>query len=153
MNENELKILRLFNKTQGIEKMGEGDFDTLCEKMGLPKKGWEEISRGFQDGNFDHLYYEGKHYYSYIVDPLTDTDTMLIFQTHGQRNHKQLIDIVNRYYQTLDLLREKPFEEKTCWECGRKFTFLSMEWDKELPTWEAFERAMDCWKDSHCGCK
>ncbi len=153
VSDEDKKILTLFKKSQGIEKMGMGDFETLCKAFEIPKDDWKEISSGMVEGNFDHLYYKGQNYYSYILDPLYDRNPVLMFQSHGQRNHQQLVEIVNRFFQVERLLIwGKPFEKKKCWECGKEFTFLDIAWQENLPAWRGFERAMDCWEDNHCGC-
>ena len=143
------KIIDTFKRVYGIEKIGMGYFKTLYRDFDLPIEGWNEISSGVMEGNFDHLYFKGRNYYSFVIDPYYSSEEILVFETKNRKSYEELVDITHLFFRIITLNGEV---EKTCWECGRKFGFFDILGDEEASPKKNFERAISYWEDSYCGC-
>jgi len=144
------KIIDTFKRVYGIEKIGIGNFKNLYKDFGLPSQGWEEISSGVMEGNFDHLYFNGRNYYSFVIDPFYTSEEIIIFETKNRKTYSELVYMTHLFFRIIVLKEEEA--EKTCWECGRKFGFFDILGDEETSPKKNFERAISHWEDSHCGC-
>lgn len=143
------KLIELYKKNAGVDNIGIGYFKEVCFAFGIPSEGWEEISSGIVQGNFDHLEFNGFHYYSYVIDPLEDINIVMIFKTKEKKDHTQLVKMVNLWN---DLQRVDPTQVKRCWECGKEFTFWDIRWKKDLPPLDALQRVVDDWFDNYDRC-
>ena len=149
MTEFEKKLMEWWKKANGVVRAGVGDLSTVKEKFGLRDE--RVISEGMWEGNFSEWKTADGHYaYTFIYDPLHDTNEVVCWVVRGRRNHAQLVQMWRTFakiFWRADELQGK----KRCWECGREFTFFDIETHEEEP-WRAFEERLDYWYDDYCGC-
>jgi len=145
------KLINAFKRSHGILRIGFGDWNEITKAMELPSdaKEWKEISTGIMQGNF-YGFNEGQgiNAYAYLVDPLYG-EGWEIYEVRGRRSHAELIRMVET---RAELIHTRAFMgTKTCWECGKKFSFWQVKSSPELPAWEAFRQKIERWQDGYCG--
>ena len=143
-------MLEKFKKTHGITRAGYGEWNKLIAQLGLPSNGWENLSTGQMLGYFDSLKLNnGLRAYAYLAD--ADSEHWLIWIVKGQRSLSELREAMPLFLE-LAFQKEKFQMEKTCFECGRKFTLEDVTWNSSLPVWKAFRKAVEDYKNDFCGC-
>lgn len=148
LKETREKLRDSWRRAHGVEQeiLSEIEIEKTLKKHGI------EINNTVVNHNIG-----GKSYLNYRAwqSDIDDID-MAILITDGKRNEDDFFRYLDGYYKFSEfssIVRSIADEvRRTCWECGRKFSFWEIKTDDSLMAWEAFGQRIDHWDEAYCGC-